>query len=207
MNCGEFRAKLGEFIRGELGEAERAEMEEHLRVCPHCRAEYEREIRIEELLSGAEKVSPPPGLRFEILKEINRLERKRKRLRPLVRLAPAFALVFILFVSYLWFRRPAPAELEASAFQVDLLSPRDKEVYLPEEVKIVAALYPERDYSFRIYLDGEDVTSESKRIDGTILLKPEGLDEGYHRVLVEIGDPESGSSTEIDRVFYCLGGG
>ena len=71
----------------------------------------------------------------------------------------------------------------------------------------MAALYPERDYSFRIYLDGEDVTSESKRIDGTILLKPERLDEGYHRVLLEIENPESGSSTEIDRVFYCIGGG
>ena len=207
MNCEEFRSRLGEFVRGELGEAERAEMEEHLRVCPDCRAEYEREIRIEELLSGVERVTPPQGLRFEILKEINRLERKRKRLRPLVRLAPAFAMSFILLVSYLWLRRPAPAELEAAAFQVDLLSPRDKEVYLPDEVKVVAALYPERDYRYRIYLDGEDVTSESKHIDGTILLEPEGLDEGYHRVLVEIEDRESGSSAEIDRVFYCMGGG
>ncbi len=206
MNCERFREKLLAFVRGELSDEERQEMEKHLHECPACRVEYEEELRIEKILKSVKRVSPPPELRFEILRSIAKKEAQKRRIRSILRLAPAIAAIVLILLTVYFVKKTKPAELEAATFQVDLLSPKDKGAYLPDEVRVLAAVYPERSYKFRVYLDGEDVTDEAQKVDGTIIYVPNELEEGYHKVVVEVREPVTGAKVELDRVFYCFGG-
>lgn len=56
MRCAEMEERIGALADGELVEAERRDVEEHLRSCPGCRAAYER---VQALRTALEQHAPP----------------------------------------------------------------------------------------------------------------------------------------------------
>jgi anti-sigma factor RsiW len=63
MDCSYFRARLNEFVDGELGYLEVAELQGHLSFCPDCADELARlsEVRGAMAAWGEAELTPPPG--------------------------------------------------------------------------------------------------------------------------------------------------
>ena len=63
MDCSYFRARLNEFVDGELGYLDVAELQGHLSFCPDCSAELAQlsELRGSLAVWGETELAPPPG--------------------------------------------------------------------------------------------------------------------------------------------------
>jgi anti-sigma factor RsiW len=63
MDCSYFRARLNQYVDGELGYLEVAELQGHLSFCPHCAAELAQlsELRGGLAMWGEVELAPPPG--------------------------------------------------------------------------------------------------------------------------------------------------
>lgn len=63
MDCSYFRARLNEFVDGELGYLEVAELQKHLSFCPDCATELAQlsELRVAMAAWGEVGLAPPPG--------------------------------------------------------------------------------------------------------------------------------------------------
>ena len=61
MSCIEHE-KLGRFFDGELCEAERIEIESHLKVCPHCASEFAALSSMQDQIAAVESTGPPTRL-------------------------------------------------------------------------------------------------------------------------------------------------
>ncbi len=67
LRCVEFVELVTEWSEGALDENVRAEVEEHINICPPC-AEYVEQMRMAvRLLRGAEQEAPPEGARDALL--------------------------------------------------------------------------------------------------------------------------------------------
>lgn len=66
MSCQETQQSLSLYLDDQLALALRAECEEHLRVCPLCRAELEEMRRIGRRLAALPRPAPPPDMAFSI---------------------------------------------------------------------------------------------------------------------------------------------
>ena len=63
MDCSYFRARLNQFVDGELGYLEVAELQGHLSFCPDCAAELAQlsEVRGAMAAWGESELAAPPG--------------------------------------------------------------------------------------------------------------------------------------------------
>jgi anti-sigma factor RsiW len=63
MDCSYFRARLNQYVDGELGYIEVAELQSHLSFCPHCAAELGQlsELRATLATWGEVELASPPG--------------------------------------------------------------------------------------------------------------------------------------------------
>jgi anti-sigma factor RsiW len=63
MDCSYFRSRLNQFLDGELGYLEVAELQSHLSFCAHCAAELAQlsEVRGAMAVWGEVELAPSPG--------------------------------------------------------------------------------------------------------------------------------------------------
>jgi hypothetical protein len=63
MDCSYFRARLNQFVDGELGYLEVAELQGHLSFCPDCSTELAQLSELRGVLAwwGEAELAPPPG--------------------------------------------------------------------------------------------------------------------------------------------------
>jgi len=105
-NFSEF---ISSYIDGELDPQASAQLEEHLKVCPDCKAMYEELRHIKELLGSVPEIEPPDLLHASIMEAVNeyairredalRAERSAKRSIWLRRLSIALAACLIILVA------------------------------------------------------------------------------------------------------------
>lgn len=204
MKCTEVEEKIHELILGILEKEEERKILEHIEKCENCREVYERELILEESLKGIPTVSPPLSLRYEILRRIE--EKKKLKVVPLLKWAPAFAALLILISLFLP-RGKKVDLLEASAFQVELVMPKEGTTFFTDNVKIVATLFPEReDLEVEAYLDEKNISNFFEASDGVLIYKPSYVEEGYHRIQILVKDPDTGELKELESIFYTIGG-
>ncbi|HOU27969.1 MAG TPA: zf-HC2 domain-containing protein [Thermoleophilia bacterium] len=69
MDCSYFCSRLNQFVDGELGYLEVAELQGHLSFCPDCAAELARisEVRAAMAAWGEAELAPPPGFAERVL--------------------------------------------------------------------------------------------------------------------------------------------
>ena len=100
MRCHQARENLELLVLGELGGAERAEVEAHLARCPECRAAAEAcRLLVRQIKPAAQTGAPRPdferAVRSAVAAEIG-AERRRRRVRRAVAAAGALAAVLVL---------------------------------------------------------------------------------------------------------------
>ena len=67
VRCVEFVELVTDWMEGALTDDTRAEVEEHLAICPHC-SEYVEQLRLTlRLLRGTADEPPPPAAREALL--------------------------------------------------------------------------------------------------------------------------------------------
>ncbi|HOV65705.1 MAG TPA: zf-HC2 domain-containing protein, partial [Bacillota bacterium] len=103
-----FSELISSYIDGELDPQASAQLEEHLKVCPDCKAMYEELRHIKKLLGSVSEIEPPDSLHISIMEAVNeeairredalRAERSAKRSMWLRRLSIALAACLIILV-------------------------------------------------------------------------------------------------------------
>lgn len=190
------RLKAGE----KLLPQELEELLAHIQVCESCALEL-----TEVTLHAVPRVEPPPDLRYAILRRVRAEEQRGLKWRLFPRLAPALAFLLLLAVGLYLFFGGQQEPLMATAYQIELVTPVENDVLLPDEVALVAAFYPNKDnFEVRLFLDDEEVTDLARVTPDYLLYRPERLDPGYHRVLLIARRGEE--ERRIERVFYVEGG-
>lgn len=101
MNCEEALQLISEELDGELDEARRALLEEHLSSCEDCRNARQALSQIDDALRQTQ-LDAPPELQDRVMRSIRR-EKRRKRFAwiPAAGLAAAAALAIILSGTHL----------------------------------------------------------------------------------------------------------
>jgi hypothetical protein len=105
MTCADVR--LDEYLDGELDDAHRRLVEEHLAACPDCRAELERSRKLEDLLRTVPAGAAPEAERF--IAGV----RSRSRSAAPWRMAAAAAVMLGVLALVLRSGTPAPLDVEA----------------------------------------------------------------------------------------------
>src|SRR5438046_2765576 len=100
MNFTHAEEELSSYVSGELSEAERSEIEEHLRNCSECSQKVEEIRHLNGVLSEADVLEPSPFFMKRLLARVDD-ERKiiafRSR-RTILWLAVAASIVFVVFL-------------------------------------------------------------------------------------------------------------
>lgn len=73
MDCSKIRKKLCEYIDLEADAECCREIEEHLKVCPACKAEYAEIREIVSICRERKNVSMPEGLKSRIMESIKKI--------------------------------------------------------------------------------------------------------------------------------------
>jgi anti-sigma factor RsiW len=137
MSCTGKRDLIARYIMDELSASSRIKLEEHIRDCPSCRAEYLFAENVEDALLNQQLVPSPAGLEEGIMEAVDSLEKKslesrivdivrnRKRLTFRRDLLPVFAysaaaVITSIFLASDWlslsgFLSPAKADIFLSA--------------------------------------------------------------------------------------------
>lgn len=97
---------LSAYVDGELPENDGRRLEEHLALCPSCRAELTSLHRVVDSLRRLERTAPPPALAQHVQRRIaldstratafGRFEDELARLRPMISIFMPFAVVIAL---------------------------------------------------------------------------------------------------------------
>lgn len=78
MGCDRAREWMMQELDGDLGSAQRVELETHLAGCVSCQAEWGRLQELERLLKGAPTVGPSVGFMGRVLARVDRRRRFRQ---------------------------------------------------------------------------------------------------------------------------------
>lgn len=138
MTCSLARSLLDDYADRELDDSTKSTLEEHLKVCPACQAEYDELISLTSALSGLARPEPPP----EYWGEVNDLilartieadqpipirtdaEIKARERSSLYRSVIALAASIAIFASTLWLGSSGPISLPAFSEQTPPASDR-----------------------------------------------------------------------------------
>ncbi|MHC4473115.1 MAG: anti-sigma factor family protein [Planctomycetota bacterium] len=102
MDADRYRERIEEYLDDALSRPEQAEMADHVRSCPECRAEVEAHRKLLRLGLAAEPVTVPDDLGPRIRERLSgpmRRARRRRILRPVLRSAVAAAAAAVLLVA------------------------------------------------------------------------------------------------------------
>lgn len=86
--CEEYELLISAFIDGELAEGERAELMDHMALCPVCQRYFDDQIALHDALSGLEDVPAPAELAGRVMERVRSTPQDRpiqKKVRPLPR--------------------------------------------------------------------------------------------------------------------------
>lgn len=134
MDCRKCNRLLQAYLDGDLDGSPYREVADHLDKCPDCRAEYDRMLKMHDLLRNLRELEVPEGekeafigaLRDRIAAERSREVQKGFNWRPV--LVTAIAVVAVLIVTVLIPRpkgdidiAPAPGFNAIENFRIDLL--------------------------------------------------------------------------------------
>lgn len=72
MDCSQIRKKLCEYIDREVDSECCREIENHLRVCPSCEAEYAEMREIVSICREKKSITMPEGLKEKIMENIKK---------------------------------------------------------------------------------------------------------------------------------------
>ncbi len=104
MDCQGCNRLLQAYLDGDLDGAPHREVEAHLDKCPDCRADYDRLVKVRDLLKDLREVEVPSGEREEFIRALmDRIEAERvagwsRRINWRPALIGAIAVVAILIV-------------------------------------------------------------------------------------------------------------
>lgn len=200
MTHEQIQALAFEYVRGEVDEATRQEMQEHLRICESCRRYVEEVQSLEHLLMEAPRVSPPPSLRADILQQTVYARRRRFSWRWLPALVPVLAGLLLIFLVLGRGKQP----LEATSVTVDLLSPEESAVLFPEDFVVIAAIYPSLPFEAEIWIDSVQVQDHILKGNGYLAVTDLPITPGYHDLWLIVRVPDAQFETRLERTFYIL---
>lgn len=103
MGCDRVREWMMQELDGDLGSAQRVELEAHLAGCASCQAEWGRLQELERLLKGAPAVRPSAGFVGRVLARVDRRRQFRQvALGGLALAAGAAAVTFLSIAPAVW---------------------------------------------------------------------------------------------------------
>ncbi len=204
MNCEPIREKLELFVLGELCEAERAEVAEHLRGCAGCRTD-EAELRtiVDDVRHAAPPAGPSPQLRAAVgaaaRAELAAERRRHIVLRRVEFVAAAAALLLISFsiwaVRRISWRQPGPKPIPGGLRADAKLSAPERWQYRGARVVPTSMADEVVVYGQTMYLLTQgDVTSGVAAID---------VESGEPRWRSDV--PSLGYLAANGRRVFCLG--
>jgi predicted anti-sigma-YlaC factor YlaD len=79
--CEDIRTLFESFLDGGLSKRERIRVKKHLKACPACRSELEREREVVDLLSALPEVKCPEGIVQKIEEETFGREKKKSHIK------------------------------------------------------------------------------------------------------------------------------
>lgn len=154
MACDQFLELLSVRLDGALTEEEERELEEHLAVCPDCRAVGAQLSALQGAFPELEENAPPEGFARGVMDRIRASEApkiiplwKRPQFRALAGLAACLVLVAGLYGAGHFQRKAADEELMLRSFNQDALTQEmDGTASLEEVPQIAAYAAPEATY-------------------------------------------------------------
>ncbi len=185
MKPEEFEKKIILYIKNELSEQEKREIEGLMLANPEYREIYEKELRLERLLFELPDSVPAPDFQIKIGKPV------WQKLVPLVVILAIFAAVI--------FRISMPGTATGGEFK--LVTPAHEVILGTENPEIVVTV-PENARNVSFLLDGDVLSGEVKRYDGVYVVKPDFIDEGYHEFKAIL--KQDGKMKTITKTFYVV---
>lgn len=162
MDCTTVRTLLGFARAGELDDAERGALQQHLDACADCAAHSQSEQRFDDALAAAmPRVPVPSGLKTRVLIALT----QARRPRPWPWLAAAALLLLAVGLGwYLWFRPAAELDYAQAAWEVDV-----KTAATPEKVEELFrergfAIQAPREFNFELLDSFDDVEFQGRRV-------------------------------------------
>ncbi len=97
MKCSKAHKLISLYIDGELPERDVKTLEDHMKACHKCRAEFEEGMELHNLFTSTEKFEAPFGFHTRVMSNISSGKiRETARIPVLARLAQAVAIVIVI---------------------------------------------------------------------------------------------------------------
>lgn len=117
MDCAAAHIALSAHLDGELTPAEAQELQEHLALCPQCRALQEELSALQELLRQIDMPSPPPELKERVMAHLPPQGKPKGKVMAIhwKRWGAMAAAAALVIASAIWFRLPSANKDAANA--------------------------------------------------------------------------------------------
>jgi len=184
----DIREKIILYIKNELPEDEKRELERLIEENPEYRTIYEKELKLEKML-------------FELADEIEipEIEISVKKRHNWWRYVPVAALLAFVFATI--FKVSLPHEAQSSSFTI--ITPSSEVVLSVDSPEIVVSA-PENAQEIYFLIDGEIFSGQIKKYDGVYVIKPDFLEDGYHEFKAIL--KQGNSIKTITKTFYVVSG-
>ncbi len=185
MDRKEFEKKIILYIKNELSEQEKKEIEDLMLANPEFREIYEKELRLERLLFELPDSVSAPDFPIKVRKPV------WQKLVPVVAILAIFAAAV--------FKISMPQTATGGEFK--LVTPAHEVILGTENPEIVVTV-PEDARKVSFLLDGDVLSGEVKKYDGVYVVKPDFIDEGYHEFKAIL--KQDGKMRTITKTFYVV---
>lgn len=185
MDYKEFEKKVILYIKNELSEQEKRNIEDFLLAHPEYREIYEKELKLEKLIFELPDSIPAPDFPIKV---------KRPAWQKLI----PVVVVIAIFAAAI-FKVSMPQTATGGEFK--LVTPAHEIILGTENPEIVVTV-PKNARNVSFLLDGEVLSGEIRRYDGVYVLKPDFIDEGYHEFKAIL--KQDGKLRTITKTFYVV---
>ena len=97
MNCSYTHILISPYIDGELQEQDMRRLENHMKVCSKCRAEFEESKELHNLFANVDRLKTPYGFHTRVMANISLGKTKaRSRIPVFAGLAEGFAIMAVI---------------------------------------------------------------------------------------------------------------
>jgi anti-sigma factor RsiW len=102
MECSKAHKLISPYIDGELQERNMKTLEDHMKICDKCRAEFEEGKELHNLFANADKFKAPYGFHTRVMANISSGKiRGSSRIPVFVRLAEGFVIIVVIALGVL----------------------------------------------------------------------------------------------------------
>ncbi|MDA8240832.1 MAG: zf-HC2 domain-containing protein [Nitrospiraceae bacterium] len=102
MKCSKAHKLTSLYIDGELPERDVKTLEDHMKACHKCRAEFEEGMELHNLFTDAEKFEAPFGFHARVMANVSsRKIRESSRISVFARLAEAVVIIVVIVLGVL----------------------------------------------------------------------------------------------------------